>query len=138
MKKSIRIQATIVWVNVTCHPEFVRTFYLDIMAIPNIVAVIPKKKVFSNMIGHFDVESIGSFITNLANSKGIQLNPLNSFPIPKEVECSLIQPQKDIPLTEEERKLLDEVIEEEKNKKEELKGTKKKKPKKKKSKKEDL
>uniref|UniRef100_A0A7S3MVM5 Uncharacterized protein n=1 Tax=Strombidium inclinatum TaxID=197538 RepID=A0A7S3MVM5_9SPIT len=46
------------WVNVTCHPEWLKFFDIDPFQVPSVAFYIPDKNVVGKLIGKFDLETI--------------------------------------------------------------------------------
>ena len=46
------------WINVTCHPEWLKYFEIDQFQIPTVVYYYPEKELQANLIGKFDEETI--------------------------------------------------------------------------------
>ena len=123
---SARIQATLLWVNASCHSEMMRDYEVNFMTMPTMVGVNMKRNTFSNMDGHFDINTIKDFINKVAGGRALKLNSIFDFPVPRKVNCSLIMHGESEPLSEDEKELLDEILEEDRRKKEEAKKGKKK------------
>jgi len=105
------------WVNATCHESFSALFNVNSASLPNIIAYIPSRDVYTGLVGTFDLENIEEFVGNVIRGKA------NFYRISKDqikmpdVKCEEIR---DITENLEEDEILKEILEEERKKKEEL------------------
>ena len=102
--------------------DFLREFNIDSLFIPTILAYVPSKLKYSNLIGKFSYENIDSFITKLMIGKGVGLSSVDTHPMPRMKDCRHIMPtteEDDVDrMLEEEilREILEEAEEKEKEK----------------------
>ena len=140
------------WINVTCHPEWLKFLDIDQFQIPTVAFYYPERELQANLIGKFDEETIESHQDRFLKGKLATWAPKTSHGnmITESIDCQAALGDSDI--SEEDRlleeEILREIMEEEalrereentrKNINAKKSGGKKKKSKKKKSKKEDL
>jgi len=109
------------WVNISCHKEMLKSLELEEMAIPTLALYAPKKKIVGNMIGKFDMETVQDYVEGIFIGKTIGLRKFEEELQINNIDCSQITNQEGEALTEEERKALEEIIAEEERKRKELK-----------------
>lgn len=57
------------WINVTCHPEALEFFGIDMFQIPSLVFYYPQKELQANLIGKFDIDTISDHEERFVKSK---------------------------------------------------------------------
>ena len=140
------------WINVTCHPEWLKFLDVDQFQIPSVAFYYPERELQAKLIGKFDTETIESHQDKFLKGKLATWAPKTSHGnmLTESVNCQA--QTTDFSMSEEDRLLEEEILREimeeeaEREKEENLrkniiakKGGKKKKSKKsKKAKKEDL
>jgi hypothetical protein len=131
------------WINVTCHPEWLKYFEIDQFQIPTVVFYYPEKELQANLIGKFDEETVSDHEDRFLKGKlptWAPKTPFKKMVMTSSSECQsqdfeAEKSQEDLELEEE---ILREILEEEAarekeantrkniNKSQEKKGTKKK------------
>eukprot|EP00826_Nyctotherus_ovalis_P039552 TRINITY_DN3812_c0_g1_i12.p1 TRINITY_DN3812_c0_g1~~TRINITY_DN3812_c0_g1_i12.p1 ORF type:complete len:364 (-),score=140.03 TRINITY_DN3812_c0_g1_i12:117-1208(-) len=109
------------WVNVSCHKEILKSFELEEMAVPTLALFAPKKKIVGSMIGKFDLETVQDYVEGIFIGKIKGLMKFEKELVLNEIDCSQIVKKEEERLSEEEREVLKEIIAEEERKKKELK-----------------
>ena len=129
------------YLNATCHTEFLEEFSVNIDSLPNALVFVPIKDMYTSMIGTFDKESIQSFLERVIHGKVSMQSTTKDRVKIQDKDCSLIVEEQII--EEEDDDIMKEMMEEikrkeqeeeEKRKKEEEDKANKKKKKKKKKK----
>ena len=57
------------WVNVTCHPEWLKYFDVDQFQLPSVVYYFPEKELQANLIGKFDASTIDNHADRFLKGK---------------------------------------------------------------------
>lgn len=105
------------WVNATCHETFSSLFNVNSASLPNLIAYVPSREVYTGLVGTFDLENIEDFIDKVIKGKAnfYRINK-DSIKMP-DIKCEEI---KEIAENLEEDEILKEILEEERKKREEL------------------
>ena len=123
------------WVNITCHPEWLKYFEVDPFQVPSVVFYFPEKERQATLIGKFDLETIqehqdrfmkGKLPTWVSKTKASAMKM-------EEKDCTTSlhddddMSEKDAKSMEEEilREIMEEQAEREKKQKEDTKKSKK-------------
>lgn len=79
------------WINVTCHPEWLKYFDVDPFQIPTVVFYYPEKERQANLIGQFDKATIQDHEDRFLKGKLAGWKPQTTHPNMKteEKDCSL-------------------------------------------------
>lgn len=90
---------------------------MNLESLPSLAVYIPSKKIYSTLVGTFDLENIMSYIQNVINGKTslYNLDP-NSIAI-KDIKCEELK--EEVQESTEDDEILREIIEEERKKREE-------------------
>lgn len=106
------------WLNATCYESLSSVFNVNSASLPNLIAYIPSRDVYTGLVGTFDLENIEDFVDKVIKGKA------NFYKISKDqikmqddVKCEEI---KDIAENLEDDEILKEILEEERKKREEL------------------
>lgn len=104
------------WINATCHEMFSSNFNVNSASLPNLIAYIPSREVYTTLVGTFDLENIDNFLDKVIKGK------TNFYKIKKDliklqdIKCEDL---KEIAENLEEDEILKEILEEERKKREE-------------------
>ncbi len=130
------------WVNATCQENFISVFNVDFASLPNLIAYIPSRDVYTVLVGTFDLENIEEFVDKVIKGKSNFYKITQDKIKMQDIKCEDI---KEITENLEDDEILREILEEERQKREELErqreleeGEKRGKKKGKKKKKQDL
>jgi hypothetical protein len=105
------------WVNATCHESFSAVFNVNSASLPNIIAYIPSREVYTSLVGTYDLENIESFIDKVIKGKASFYKISKQQLKMPEIKCEEI---KEIAENFEEDEIVKEILEEERKKREEL------------------
>lgn len=99
------------WVNATCQENFSNKFNINSASLPNLIAFIPSKNVYANLIGTFEKENLDIFVNKLIKGQ------INLYKIDKNlVTLDNLKCEDMIEIKEhfEEDEILKEILEEKK------------------------
>jgi hypothetical protein len=140
-KKHINKPYNFAWVNATCQENFSTKFNVNLGSLPNLIAYIPSREVYTMLIGTFEMENLDIFIDKVVRGQSNFSKMEKKLIKLDDIKCEEI---KEFSENLEDDEILKEILEEERKKREQAekekneengdKGTKKKGKKKKKKK----
>lgn len=117
LNKNINKPYNFGWLNATCHETFAGIFNVNSASLPNLIAYIPSREVYTSLIGTFDEENIEAFIDKVIKGKASFYKVSKDSIKMEDIKCEEI---KEIAENLEDDEILKEILEEERKKREEL------------------